>query len=140
MTSYRKRTKEQISFNMSRIRGKDTKPELVLRKALLKHGLRYQLYYSLPGKPDIVLPRFKLAVFCDGEFWHGRDFEKLKMELKRNRPFWIKKITDNVKRDKKINLQLRKMGWKVLRFWNKDIRKNTGKCVQKITDHLSRKI
>lgn len=132
----RKKTREQISFNMSRVRGKDTQPELMLRKALWMDGLRYRLHYNLPGKPDIVFPRHKLAVFCDGEFWHGKDFDKLSQELKTNRPFWIKKIGDNIKRDQRINKELYRMSWKVIRFWNRDIKKNTKKCVEMIKTYL----
>jgi DNA mismatch endonuclease (patch repair protein) len=132
----RKRTKEQISFNMSRIRASNTKPELLLRSALWKRNFRYKLHYKITGKPDIVFPRYKLAIFCDGEFWHGKNFEALKKEIKTNRSFWLNKIGDNIKRDRKNNRLLRRMGWYVLRFWNRDIKMKTENCVAKIVARI----
>lgn len=129
---YKPRDPRIVSYNMSRISGKNTKPELLLRKALWNGGLRYRTHFDLPGKPDIVFLKHKVAVFCDGRFWHGKDFDKTKQELKRNKKFWIKKISDNIERDKTTNYVLRGMGWKVLRFWDNEIMRNTEDCVKKV--------
>lgn len=106
-------TKEQRHKNMSNIKNKDTGIEVKLRKALWKKGYRYRKNYKkLPGKPDIVLPKYKLVVFCDSEFFHGKDWEDLQAQLKRgnNAEFWIKKISQNRVRDEEINKQLKFMG------------------------------
>lgn len=127
-----KRTKEQVSYNMSRIKNKDSKIERVLRQALWQKGYRYRKNYSkLPGKPDIVLTKYKIAIFCDSEYFHGKDFDQLKDQLSRsqNSEFWIEKIQRNIERDEEVNRLLRGMGWTVLRFWGKDIIKHTNQCV-----------
>ena len=107
-------TKEQRHKNMSYIKSKDTKIEVKLRKALWHKGYRYRKNYSqLPGKPDIVLTKFKIVIFCDSEFFHGKDWDNLEIQLKRgkNAAFWIKKIAENRKRDEEINRKLTFMGW-----------------------------
>lgn len=114
-------TKEQRSYCMSRIRGKNTVPELVLRKAISSSGLRgYRLHYKIPGKPDIVFPRLKIAVFIDGCFWHR--CPKCFIKPTTNSRFWMKKITSNAKRDRLVNIKLRRNGWRVLRVWEHDAR------------------
>jgi DNA mismatch endonuclease (patch repair protein) len=128
-------TKEQRRKNMQRIKSKDTKIELILRKALWKKGIRYRKNYTLlEGKPDIVITKYKIVVFCDSEFFHGFEWNKLKekLESSNNSQFWIEKIERNRKRDKALNEQLTSEGWIVLRFWGKDIIKNTDECVRKI--------
>ena len=106
---------------MSRIRDKNTVPELTLRKAVSSSGLRgYRLHYGLPGKPDIVFPRRKIAVFIDGCFWHK--CPKCFTEPATNNRFWIEKIASNIKRDRLVNIELRRNGWKVLRVWEHDTR------------------
>ena len=130
-------TKEQRHKNMKNIKGKDTKIEVLLRKALWHKGYRYRKNYKkLEGKPDIVLTKYKIAIFCDGEFFHGKDWEKLKKRLKRgnNGEFWIKKIARNMERDDNINKRLQFEGWTVLRFWGDDIKKNTEDCVKTIEE------
>lgn len=130
-------TKEQRHKNMKNIKGKDTKIEVLLRKALWNKGYRYRKNYKkLEGKPDIVLTKYKIAIFCDGEFFHGKDWEKLKERLKRgnNGEFWIKKIARNMERDDNINKRLQFEGWTVLRFWGDDIKKNTEDCVKTIEE------
>ena len=125
-------TPEQRHKNMSRIKNKDTKIELSLRKALWKKGYRYRKNYKkLPGKPDIALTRYKIAVFCDSEYFHGKDWDVLLPRLQRgnNSEFWIKKISGNIERDKTVNNQLEEMGWQVLRFWGNDIKKNLEGCI-----------
>jgi len=112
-------TSEQRSYNMSRIRGRDTKPELRLRKALWAAGLRYRVRNSLPGKPDIVFPSARLAVFVDGCFWHGCP-EHLTWP-KSNADFWRRKIKRNIKRDREIDAELEKIGWKGRRYWEHEI-------------------
>ena len=130
-------TKEQRHKNMKNIKGKDTKIEVLLRKALWNKGYRYRKNYKkLEGKPDIVLTKYKIAIFCDGEFFHGKDWEKLKERLKsgNNGEFWIKKIARNMERDDNINKRLQFEGWTVLRFWGDDIKKNTEECVKTIEE------
>ena len=125
------------SENMRRIRSKNTKIEIALRKALWHKGYRYRKNYeALPGKPDIVLTKQKIAIFCDSEFFHGKDWEILKPQLKhgKNGEFWIKKISRNRERDDEGNKQLLFLGWTVIRFWGKDIIKNTDECVKVVEE------
>ena len=111
-------TKEQRTKNMKAIKGKDTKIEILLRKALWKKGYRYRKNYNkLIGKPDIVLLKYKIVIFCDSEFWHGKDWEVKKHNIKTNSEFWINKIEGNIKRDQVVNQKLQDEGWTVLRFW-----------------------
>ena len=135
-------TPEQRRKNMQHIRSNDTGIEVQLRKALWKKGYRYRKNYKeLPGKPDIVLTKYKIAVFCDGEFFHGKDWEVLKPRLERgkNSDFWINKITRNMERDDEINKQLLFLGWTVIRFWGKEIQKNTDECIQVIEEVIFEK-
>lgn len=122
---------------MSRIRGKDTKPEIILRKYLWSKGLRYRKNYkALPGKPDIAITSCKIAVFCDSEFFHGKDWDiqRSKVEKGSNPDYWVKKITRNIERDKQKDKELRELGWTVVHFWSKDIEKNPEKCYQIIME------
>lgn len=132
-------TLEQRRKNMQHIKGKDTSIELKLRKALWDAGYHYRKNYKdLPGKPDIVFAKYKIVVFCDSEFFHGKDWDELKMRLERsnNSDFWIEKISKNIEHDQKINQQLEEMGWTVIRFWGKDIQKNADGCVKKIGEAI----
>ena len=132
-------TPEQRRKNMQHIRAKDTGIEVRLRKALWKKGYRYRKNYkALPGKPDIVLTKYKIAIFCDGEFFHGKDWEVLKPRLEKgkNSDFWISKITRNMERDDEINKQLLFLGWTVIRFWGKEIQKNTDECIRVIEETI----
>lgn len=132
-------TKEQRRKNMQHIRSKDTKIEIILRKALWAKGYRYRKNYDkLPGKPDIVLIKYKIAIFCDGEFFHGKDWEVLKPKLEKgnNPDFWIKKITRNQQRDDEVNKQLLFMGWTVIRFWGNDIKKKVDECVKVVEETI----
>ena len=132
-------TKEQRHRNMSNIKSKDTSIELKLRKALWKKGYRYRKNYNkLPGKPDIVLTRYRIVIFCDSEFFHGKDWEKLKLQLEKgkNSEFWINKISKNIERDEKIEKELNFMGWTVLRFWGKDINKNVDECIKVVEEKI----
>lgn len=124
-----KKTKEQISFNMKRVKNKDSEIELALRKELWNRGLRYQKNVTkIFGKPDLVFKGKKVAVFCDSEFWHGYNWEERKKDFKSNQEFWIPKIERNIERDKEVTTELEKQGWTVLRFWGKEIKKNAGGC------------
>lgn len=130
-------TKEQRHRNMSNIKNKDTAIEVILRKALWGKGYRYRKNYKmLPGKPDIVLTKYKVAIFCDSEFFHGKDWGKLQEQLKKgnNSEFWINKISKNRSRDEEINKKLEYLGWTVVRFWGKDIRRNVNQCVEVIDE------
>ena len=132
-------TKEQRHKNMSRIKGKDTLIEVKLRHLLWNKGYRYRKNYkSLPGNPDIVLTKYKIAIFCDGEFFHGRNWEELREHLKNsnNSQFWISKIARNIDRDDEINKKLNAMGWTVLRFWGEDIKKHPDECVRVIEETI----
>jgi DNA mismatch endonuclease (patch repair protein) len=132
-------TNEQRHKNMSRIKNKDTLIELTLRKALWNKGIRYRKnYIKLPGKPDIAITKYKIAVFCDSEFFHGKDWNELKIQLERskNSDFWIRKISNNIERDNLINKQLVSMGWTVIRFWGKDIMKNANECIKAIEEAI----
>lgn len=132
-------TPEQRRKNMQHIRAKDTAIEVRLRKALWHKGYRYRKNCKdLPGKPDIVLTKYKIAIFCDGEFFHGKDWEVLKPRLEKgnNSDFWIKKISRNVERDDEVNKQLLFLGWTVIRFWGKDIKKNVDECVRVVEEAI----
>jgi len=123
------------SYTMSRIRNKDTSIEVSLRKALWKAGIRYRKNYAkLPGTPDIAITKHKIAIFCDGEFWHGKDWEKTKNKIQSNREYWIKKIERNIDRDIEVNRKVCGNGWTVVRFWGTEIRKNLSGCVEEIQD------
>ena len=132
-------TKEQRHKNMQNIKSSDTKIEVLLRKALWQKGYRYRKNYKdLPGKPDIVITKYKIAIFCDGEFFHGKDWEVLKPRLGKsnNSEYWISKISRNRERDEEINKKLLFLGWTVIRFWGKDIKKNTDECIKVIEEAI----
>lgn len=121
------------SFNMAMIKSKNTKPEILLRKELWRRGLRYRKNCKLIyGKPDLVFLRKQIAVFIDGEFWHGYNFEETKKRLKSNKEFWIEKIERNMERDFEITQFLVEQGWAVLRFWDFEIKNNVSICADKI--------
>lgn len=128
-------TPEQRKRNMSHIRGKNTGPEIVLRKRLYSCGIRgYRIHYSLPGKPDIVFIKRKIAIFVDGCFWHK--CPECFQEPETRKEFWMTKIHSNIERDEKINLQLRNEGWRVIRIWEHEIRKAPDRVVQRICSML----
>ena len=132
-------TTEQSSKNMKRIRGKNTKIEILLRKALWEKGYRYRKNYDkIPGRPDIAIPKYKIAIFCDGEFFHGKDWDVLRPRLENgnNPEYWIKKIERNRIRDKEKDAQLSYLGWTVIHFWGKDILKNTDECIKVIEEAI----
>lgn len=124
-----KKTQEQISFNMKRVRNKDSKIEILLRKELWSRGIRYRKNVTqIYGKPDIVFIGKKIAVFCDSEFWHGYNWEERKTDFKSHQEFWIPKIERNIERDREVTEKLEAEGWTVLRFWGNEIKKNTAHC------------
>lgn len=129
-----KHSKEQRSYNMSRIRSKNTEPELVLYRKLKEAGLKFKKHYSLPGKPDAVFLTEKLVIFVDGEYWHGKGFSKWKNKLSQ---FWLDKINSNIKRDRIIRRRLRKDGWQIFRVWGKDIIREPDKYLQEIRSLIS---
>lgn len=133
-------SKEQRSKNMRAVKNKNTGIELRLRKALWKKGVRYRLNNpDIIGKPDISIKKYKIAIFCDSEFWHGKDWEKKKFEIKSRRKFWWKKIEKNIKRDKVVNETLEKNGWTVLRFWGHEIKTDLKSCVDKVIEVIQKK-
>lgn len=126
-------TPNKRSEIMSRIRNRNTDIEIVLRKNLWSKGCRYRLKYKLPGSPDIIFPRQKVAIFCDGNFWHGHNYDKEKLKYSK---FWKEKIKKNIRRDAYVRDTLRKNGWKVLSFWETEIIRKTKKCIDKIIKEL----
>lgn len=127
------KTKEQIRFNMQRVKNKDSEIELSLRKALWSMGLRYRKNLkSVFGHPDIAFIGKKIAVFCDSEFWHGYDWERRKNDFKVRQDFWIPKIERNMERDHEVNEKLASEGWIVIRFWGKEIKSDVNACAEKI--------
>lgn len=124
------------SYTMSRIRSKDTIIEKLVFKALKNNKLRFRKHYSkLPGKPDIVHLEKKVAIFIDGDFWHGWKFTKWKERIPKN--YWQAKIQNNIIRDKRNRLRLKSQGWKVLRIWEHQLEKNLDASIKKIIDFLS---
>ena len=131
-------TPEQRRRNMQAIKSKDTTIELMLRKALWHEGIRYRKNYKkLHGKPDIVLTKYKIAVFCDSDYWHGYDWENRQNRIKSNRDYWIPKIERNMERDQEVNRQLGESGWTVLRFWEWQIRKRLPECITMIEEKIA---
>ena len=129
--------------NMSRIRSKDTSIEIILRRALWNHGIRYRKNYKkLPGTPDIAITKYRIAIFCDSEFFHGKDWEKLKLRLENgsNSTYWLKKISRNMERDQDVERTLRSREWIVIRFWGNDITKNTQDCVRVIEEAIEERL
>jgi DNA mismatch endonuclease (patch repair protein) len=126
-----KKSKEQISLNMSRVRSSGSVIERTLGKALWVDGIRYRKQYKkIPGRPDFALVRRKIAIFCDSAFWHGHGYPETGAEFKSNRDFWLAKIQRNIARDEQVNLMLGELGWIVLRFWDDQILRDTEGCVR----------
>lgn len=133
-----KLTKEQRRKNMQAVKNKDSKIELILGKALWRKGFRYRKNdTSVFGKPDFTFKKYKIAVFCDSEFWHGKNWEERKYDHKTNIEFWYKKIERNIERDKEVNVELKKQGWRIIRFWGQDIKKNLLFCVEKVVKAIN---
>ncbi|MBU8882315.1 very short patch repair endonuclease [Kaistella sp. DKR-2] len=131
-------TEEQRSYNMSRIKGANTKPEILLRKRLFAEGFRYRINdKKLPGKPDIVLKKYRTVIFVNGCFWHGHQNCKYFVIPNTRTEFWMNKINGNIDRDLKNEEALIKLGWKVITVWECDLKKTMLEdTVQRITDRL----
>jgi len=119
---------------MSRIKSKNTKIDLAMRKILDESKIKYEMYPKMFGNPDFIIERKRIAIFCDGDFWHGYRYDERKKPAKK---FWRDKIENNMKRDIRISRRLRRNGWSVLRFWEHDIEKNPDKCKNRILGKLS---
>lgn len=133
-------TPEQRSRNMKAIRSKNTKMELLLAKTMWANGMRYRKNdKSVFGTPDLTLKKYKIAIFIDSEYFHGKDWETEKYRIKTNRDFWWNKIESNQKRDRIVNTFLVEKGWKVLRFWSQDVRKNVNLCIDQINAVINQK-
>lgn len=129
-------TKERSKL-MSKIKSQNTKPEIKLCKFLWSLNLKYRKNVKkLPGTPDIVISKYALVIFVDGEFWHGYNWAKKKTKIKSNRDFWIPKIERNMQRDKNNNEFYIKNGWKVFRFWEHEIKKEFHQCINQILDYI----
>lgn len=116
---------------LAAVKGKNTKPELMLRKALWARGLRYRLHVKdLPGRPDLVFPSARVAVFVDGDFWHGHDWENLRPKLKSE--YWVKKIERNIERDEEQTAALRELGWRVIRLWEHEVKEDLATCASHV--------
>lgn len=124
------KTTPEISKRMSRVHLKRGQVESKLAKALWHRGIYYRLNVrKLPGSPDIVIRKYKIVIFVDGEFWHGKDWEQKKEKLKNNRSYWIEKIEENMARDRRVDEQYSREDWTVLRFWSKQVEKELDWCV-----------
>jgi len=136
--SYEFDTTIERSNLMKRIHSKDTKVEIMLRTALWQKNVRYRKNYSeLPGKPDIAITSKKIAVFIDGEFWHGFDWDNKKNKIKSNRTYWIPKIERTIQRDIDNTRKIEEMGWIVIRFWEKEVKHNLDECTNKVLDVIN---
>ncbi len=125
---------------MSRIKGKNTGIEIALRKELYRLGVRYRHNTSrVYGHPDISIQKYKVAIFCDSEFWHGYNFEENKKKLHKNLDYWIPKIERNIARDKEVNERLEEEGYTVIRFWGEEINSDVTKCAKKVVETLTEK-
>lgn len=126
-------TPEQRRKNMQAIKSKDTSIELLLRKTLWENGVRYRKNYNkLIGKPDIAITKYKIAVFCDSDYWHGYDWEIRNQKIKSNRDYWVPKIERNMARDKEVTETLQRDGWLVMRFWEWQIKKQLNECIESV--------
>lgn len=122
---------------MSRIRRQGSLIERKLGSAMWKAGLRYRKQYPIEGKPDFAFPKAKVAVFCDSHFWHGYRWEEAKLELRKNREFWVQKIERNIQRDQEVKESLLNQGWLVLRFWEHEITDSPHSCLEAVKKALT---
>lgn len=120
---------------MSHVKLKKGDAEVALAKALWHRGYRYRLNYkALPGSPDIAITKYKIAVFVDGEFWHGYKWEEKKRKLNQNREYWIQKIEENIHRDIQVDQDLKNLGWETIHFWSKEVEKQLPTCIEAIDE------
>lgn len=130
-------SKKKRSDVMSKIRGKNTKPETILRSRIFKEGYRYRLHRKdLPGKPDIILPKYNTVIFVHGCFWHYHKDCREGRIPSTNSKYWKKKLEQNVKRDKFVSMQLWRLGWKVLTFWECEVETDVDRVINKIIKKL----
>lgn len=129
----RRHTEEQRRRNMQAVKARGSKIEKLLARVLWDRGYRYRKNVaSVTGKPDFAFLSLKIAIFCDSEFWHGKDWDLKKHEIKSNQKFWYQKIEGNIARDREVNRVLAEQGWLVIRFWGKEILKNTAGCANEV--------
>lgn len=122
---------------MANVSLKGGKAETALAKALWNQGIRYRKNYrNVPGSPDIAITKYKVAVFIDGEFWHGENWEERKAKLKSNRDYWIEKIEENIARDKRNDTLLKDMGWSPVHFWEREVKTDLDGCVHRVIDEI----
>jgi len=127
-------TPEKRSWVMSRIRGTNTKIDLKMKKILSQQHHKFQMYPKMYGNPDFIIKRKKIAIFCDGDFWHGYKYlEKKKLKKK----FWRDKIEENMRRDRRVSSKLRRDGWSVLRLWEHDVEKRPDACRKRIARKIN---
>ena len=127
------KTSPEISKRMSHVKTKRNSAEVMIAKSLWHRGYWYRLNYkALPGSPDIALTKYRIAIFIDGEFWHGKDFEQRKNKLKNNKDYWIEKIQENIDRDLRNDKLLRQMDWYPIHFWSNDVIKYCNQCIDEI--------
>lgn len=130
-------TTPDVSRRMSNVHLKGSKAETTLAKTLWHNGYRYRLNYrKLPGSPDIAITKYKVAVFVDGEFWHGYHWNTRKETLRSNREYWVEKIEENIARDRRNDMRLTSMGWTPIHLWEKEVKKDLPGCVQMIEDAI----
>lgn len=129
-------SKEKRSWIMSRIRSRDTKIEKIMEQKLNELGIKFKKHYDIFGKPDFVIENMKIAIFCDGEFWHGYRIGK---RIKKLPKYWQEKIIRNKKQAIKVNRKLKKEGWTVLRFWESEIENDVDKCLKRIKEAMKNK-
>lgn len=131
----------EIRKRMSKVHLKNGKAETILAKRLWHEGYRYRRNCKkLPDSPDIAFTTYHVAVFVDGEFWHGENWEERKAKLKHDREYWIEKIEENIARDKRVDDQLQEMGWTTVHFWEKQVLKNTDQCVDTILKLIKKEL
>ena len=136
----KRKTKEQISYNMRQVKSKGSQIEVTLMKELWKRGLRYRKNCrNIYGNPDLAFIKQRVAIFIDSEFWHGYDWQNRKMDFKTNQSFWWPKIERNIARDSEVNEKLCALGWTVLRFWGKEIKTKYVACADKVEFELRKK-
>lgn len=126
---------------MSHVKLKRGVAETLLAKALWHSGIRYRRNYkALPGSPDIAITKYRIAVFVDGEFWHGYDWETRKARLGRNREYWVEKIEENIARDRRNDIKLAGLGWTAMHFWEKEVKKDVGGCAADVISMIIEKL
>lgn len=130
-------TDEATSKRMSKVKLKRGDSETLLAKALWHKGFRYRLNYKkLPGSPDIAITKYKIAIFVDGEFWHGYNWDEKKRKLKRNKEYWIQKIEENIARDNRVDKELIALNWIPIHFWSKEVNNNLDTCINAVKEWI----